>query len=427
MIRQIKKYFSGDAAAVLRIPNFRRFLAFRFFMTMATLMQSITVGWHLYSITGSVLALGIIGLVEAVPQISVSLFAGHFVDIMDRRKIIMNTSVLLLIGSGILVIYSIPFFNAYQHFGTVPIYITIFITGLVRGILMPAHTAFLGQLVPRQLLANAATWGSINWQIAAVIGPALGGLFYGFFGITFAYVMVFVVYLISFVLIRMVESQGLVNTGGNKSNMGTNIIEGIRFVFKNQILLGAFSLDMFAVLFGGAVAVLPAFASDILHVGPKGLGFLRACPAIGSIIMSFMLAARPPLLHTGKYLLLGVTGFGISIIGFALSKVFLISAFFLVLSGVCDNISVVIRQTILQLFTPEEKKGRVASVNSIFVGSSNELGAFESGVAAKLLGLVPSVIFGGIMTILVVIGVSWKFPALRNLSLKENKEISRNK
>lgn len=418
MIRGLRQYFSRETIAVLQIRNFRRFLAFRFFMTMGTMMQSVIVGWHLYKLTGSVLALGMIGLVEVIPQVSVTLFAGHYVDIMDRRKIIMNTSMLLLLGSGILIIYSIPFFNAYKHFGTSPIYITFFITGFVRGVLMPAHTAFIGQMVPRPLLPNAATWNSANWQISAVTGPAIGGLVYGFFGIIPAYVTVFVLYLTAFTLIRMVESLGPVNGNGDKGDMMTNIREGVRFVFRSKVLLGAFSLDMFAVLFGGAVAVLPAFASDVLHVGPQGLGVLRACPAIGSIIMALILAVRPPMTNTGKYMLLGVTGFGLCMIGFSLSKVFWLSAMFLLLSGICDNVSVVIRQTILQLYTPEEMKGRVASVNSIFVGSSNELGAFESGVAARFMGLIPSVIFGGTMTLLVTGIIGWKSPQLRRLSLK---------
>jgi len=418
MIRLIKNYFSGEAAAVLHLPNFRRLLAFRFTMTMATMMQSIVVGWHLYQLTGSVLALGMIGIVEVIPQVSVSLFAGHYIDILDRQKIIRYTSLLLFLGSGILVIYSIPSFRGYETFGTLPVYITFFITGFVRGILMPAHTAFMGQLVPRPLLANAATWTSINWHISAVAGPAAGGLIYGFFGITVAYIMVFLFYLISFYLIGTVEKQGPVNQNAPRGKMKTNIADGIRYVFNNPVLLGAFTLDMFAVLFGGAVAVLPAFAKDVLQIGPQGLGFLRSCPAIGAIIMSFFLASFPPVKHTGRYLLAGVAGFGLCIIGFALSKVLFISAFFLVLSGACDNISVVIRQTILQLFTPEEMKGRVASVNSIFVGSSNELGAFESGMAASIMGLVPSVVFGGTMTLVVVGVVGWRFVSLRRLSLK---------
>ena len=287
---------------------------------------------------------------------------------------------------------------------------------------MPAHTAMLGQLVPRKFLANAATWNSANWHIAAVVGPAIGGLIYGYFGIIAAYGTIFFSYLASFLLVWKMDLPHI-NFVRKTNNIFENIGEGISFVFKNQLLLGAFTLDMFAVLFGGAVAILPAFASNILHVGPQGLGLLRACPAIGAIIMSFVLAVKPPVNHTGRILFIGVIGFGLCIIGFALSKVFWLSAIFLLMSGIFDNISVVIRQTILQLFTPEEMKGRVASVNSIFVGSSNELGGFESGVAAKLMGLVPSVIFGGSMTLIIVAIISWRMPYLRKLSLK--KELSK--
>jgi MFS family permease len=418
MISKLKANFKGDASVVLRLPNFRKFLGFRFTLTVAAMMQSVIVGWHLYTLTGSILALGLIGLVEVIPQVSIALFAGHYVDIWNKRKIIMYTLILLLFGSAILFFYSLPNLNGYQSFGTAPIYITFFITGIARGILMPAHTALMGQLVARKHLANAATWSSANWHVAAVAGPAAGGLIYGFFGITAAYLTIFLIYLSSFFLIWKMDTSEteIIRKSGN---MIKNIREGISFVFSNQVLLGAFTLDMFAVLFGGAVAILPAFAADVLHIGPQGLGFLRACPAIGAIVMSFIMASRPPIHRTGTVLFLGVTGFGLCIIGFALSKVVWLAAFFLLMSGVCDNISVVIRQTILQLFTPEEMKGRVASVNSIFVGSSNELGGFESGVAARFMGLVPSVIFGGSMTLLIVWIISWRMPYLRKLSLKD--------
>jgi len=418
MLSKLKIFFKGDASAVLRLPNFRRFLAFRFVMTMGTLMQSVIVGWHLYSLTGSLLALGMIGLVELVPQVSISLFAGHYVDILDKRKIIRHTSMLLMLGSAILFFFCLPGLNGFEKFGTFPIYITFFLTGIARGILMPAHAALLGMLVPRKNLANAATWNSANWHVAAVAGPAIGGIIYAFGGVTSAYLTVLLLYLSSYILIWKVENP--VNRTIPKSqDMMTNIREGISFVFKNQLLLGAFSLDMFAVFFGGAVSMLPAFAADVLHIGPQGLGFLRACPALGAIVMSIILASRPPMKHTGTFLFLGAAGFGLSMIGFALSSVLGLSALFLIMSGAFDNISVVIRQTILQLYTPEEMKGRVASVNSIFIGSSNELGAFESGVAARFMGLVPSVIFGGTMTIVMVLIIGKLMPALRKLSFKE--------
>jgi len=411
--------FKSDAFTAVRNGNFRYFLGYRFFMTMATLMQSVIVSWHMYYLTHNVLWLGLIGLVEVIPQISISLFAGHYIDLWDRKKIVRNSTIILLIGSSILAIYSIESFHSFERLGIWPIFITIFLTGLSRGILMPAHTALLGQLVDKKDYANAATWSSANWQIGAVMGPALGGLIYGFSTITVAYSSIIFIYFISLYMISRVQIKHIVNKALTADeDIFSRIREGIRFVLQSPELLGAFSLDMFAVLFGGAVALLPVFASDVLHVGPEGLGFLRACPAIGAIIMSFYLMFYPPVHNSGRTLLLAVSAFGLCMIGFAFSHWFWLSALLLLLSGLFDNVSVVIRGTILQLYTPEHMRGRVASVNSIFIGSSNELGAFESGVTAKLMGLVPSVAFGGIMT-LIVVGTTAKInPVLRRLSLK---------
>ncbi len=416
----MNKFFSKEAFTVLHNRNFRLFLAYRFFMTSATLMQAVIVGWQLYDITKNPLSLGMIGLTEVIPQVGIALFAGHYVDIWDRKKIMSRTSLLLLIGSGILLVSSINSHGISFLSGTTPIFITIFIVGLTRGILMPAHTALLGQLVPRELLTGAATWGSTAWQIAAVTGPALGGLMYGFFGIVPAYLLVFIFFLICVIILFFIKSPGKVIPEGKRDErIFASIGEGIRYVFKNQVLLGAFSLDMFAVLFGGAVAMLPVFASDILKVGPQGLGLLRACPAIGAILMSVFLTFYPPVKHSGRLMFYSVAGFGLSIIVFALSKNFYLSAACLFLSGSFDFVSVVVRASILQLFTSNEMKGRVSSVNSIFIGSSNELGAFESGAAASLMGLVPSVIFGGVMTLIVVGVAAGLSPTLRKLSLKD--------
>ena len=417
----MSKFLKGEAFEVVHNRNFRLFLIYRFLMTSATLMQSVIVGWQLYNITKDVLSLGMIGLTEVIPQVSIALFAGHYVDIWDRKKIIFNTTFLLLIGSALLFFYSIPSLNMHQLFGIVPIFVTIFITGLVRGILMPANTALLGQLVRREQLTAAATWSSTTWHIAAVTGPALGGLVYGFFGIVPAYALVFVFYLLCSILVLFIKNPGkVVQIAGAAEGIFLRIKEGITYVFENKVLLSAFSLDMFAVLFGGAVAMLPVFASDVLKVGPEGLGFLRACPAIGAIIMSVILTFKPPVTKSGTQLLYSVFGFGVSIIVFALSTSFILSAFCLFMSGVFDNVSVIVRASILQIFTSDEMKGRVAAVNSIFIGSSNELGAFESGVAARFMGLIPSVVFGGVMTLLIVSVAAWKSPALRNLSLKES-------
>jgi len=397
----MKSWFAGEAFAVIRIRNFRFYLLYRIFMTMASLMQSVIVGWQIYDLSHNVLLLGFIGLAEVVPQVGISLFAGHYIDLYNRRKIVTYTSLLLIVGSVLLLIYSADAAYFSAKYGTIPIFITIFITGLARGILSPAQVALMGQLVPRELYANAATWNSANWQVAAVMGPAIGGLIYGFWGIIPAYSLVTLLYVLSVVMAIFIKARRH-NVVATAEGVFTRIKTGVSFVFKTPELLGAFTLDMFAVLFGGAVAMLPVFASDILFVGPQGLGLLRACPAIGAIIMALVLMFRPPMRETGKVLFISVTGFGLCMIAFAVSKSFILSGILLILSGAFDNVSVVIRGTILQLFTPDNMRGRVASVNSIFIGSSNELGAFESGVAAKIMGLVPSVIFGGIMTLAVV-------------------------
>jgi len=415
------RLFSGEAFTAVRNRNFRYFLGYRFFMTTATLMQSVIVSWHMYFLTKNVLWLGMIGLVEVVPQISISLFAGHYVDLWDKKKIIRNTSFMLLLGSIILTLYSIESFHSYQRFGIWPIFITIFLTGLSRGILMPAHTAILGQLVNKTDYANASVWNSANWQIAAVMGPAVGGLIYGFSSISVAYSTVFILYTFSLWMISRAQIKHVIATlQEGEEDIYSRIREGIHFVMKSPELMGAFSLDMFAVLFGGAVALLPVYASDILHVGPQGLGFLRACPAVGAIFMSFYLMFYPPVHNSGRTLLLSVAAFGLCMIGFAYSHLFWLSALLLILSGLFDNVSVVIRSTILQLYTPEKMRGRVGSVNSIFIGSSNELGAFESGVTAKFMGLVPSVAFGGIMTLIVVATVARINPVLRKLSIEKS-------
>ncbi len=397
----MKRWFAGDAFAVMRIRNFRLYLFYRVFMTMAALMQSVIVGWQIYDLTHNVLWLGFIGLVEVIPQVTVSLFAGHFSDIWNRHKIIKYSSLLLIMGALILLIYSVDPGYFAGKFGIFPLFITIFLTGLSRGILSPAQVALVGQLVPRKLYANAATWNSANWQLAAVLGPAIGGMIYGFLGIVPAYSVVLALYTISFLLLLLIKI-GKHEVAESDEGVIARIRSGIDFVFRTPELLGAFALDMFAVLFGGAVALLPVFASDVLFIGPQGLGLLRACPAIGAMVMAVVLMFRPPLKDTGKVLFTGVVGFGLCMIGFAFSKNFILSGILLILSGAFDNVSVVIRGTILQLFTPDHMRGRVASVNSIFIGSSNELGAFESGVAAKIMGLVPSVVFGGCMTIAVV-------------------------
>ena len=407
-----------DAYAVLKLKDFRLFLSFRFFMTIAAQMQSIIVGWQVYQLTHDVLSLGLIGLAEALPFISVALYSGHIADRFNRKKIIIWFELLFLLSSGLLLLITFHPTGFFGIVGILPIYLCVAISGIARAFIYPATIALMAQIVPRSLYTNSSTWNSTTWQIAAITGPAIGGLLYGFFGIKVAYSAVIVFMLISVILLSNIRSRP-VPAINEEETILQRLANGIRFVFSNQLLLGAMALDMFAVLFGGATAMLPVFAGEVLKVGPEGLGLLRAAPMAGAVLMSMVLAFRPPMVRAGRLLMIGVAGFGISIICFALSKNFYLSMVLLAFSGMFDNISVVIRSATMQLVAPDEMRGRVASVNSIFIGSSNEIGSFESGVAAKLMGLIPSVIFGGIMT-LGIVGATAKWaPKLRNLNLKK--------
>jgi len=407
-----------DAYAVLRVGDFRLFLTFRFFTTIAFQMQSIIVGWQMYELTKDPLALGLIGLAEALPNIAVALFAGHAADKYNRKTIIIWFTLLFLVGTLALFLFTIPSLGIIPALGVLPIYFVVMVSGVSRAFLYPSIIALMSQLVPRELYTNSSTWNSTVWHIAAITGPAIGGLVYGFFGVRIAYLGVLFFLLTALVLLGIVKKHPVSSPAAGETLIG-RLSSGIKFVYRNQILMGAMSLDMFAVLFGGAIAMLPIFAAEVLNVGPQGLGFLRAAPMVGAVMMSLMLAYRPPMVHAGRNMMIGVAGFGISIICFALSRNFYLSMVLLMLSGMFDNISVVIRATAMQLITPNEMRGRVASVNAIFIGSSNEIGSFESGLAARLIGLIPSVIFGGIMT-LGIVGFTAKFaPRLRKLNLRE--------
>ncbi|MEI7663963.1 MAG: MFS transporter [Bacteroidota bacterium] len=407
-----------DAYAVLKVKDFRFFLTFRFFTTIAFQMQSIIVGWQMYELTKDPLALGLIGLAEALPNIAVALFAGHAADRYNRKTIIVWFTLLFLVGTLALFLFTVPKLGILAALGVFPIYLVVAVSGVSRAFLYPSIIALMSQLVPRELYTNSSTWNSTVWHIGAITGPAIGGLVYGFFGVRVAYLAVLLFLLTALVLLGFVK-----NHPAPPAVEGETLVQrlssGLKFVYHNQILLGAMSLDMFAVLFGGAVAMLPIFAAEVLKVGPQGLGFLRAAPMVGAVMMSVVLAYRPQMVHAGRNMMIGVAGFGPSIICFALSKNFYLSFFLLMMSGMFDNISVIIRATAMQLLTPNEMRGRVASVNAIFIGSSNEIGSFESGLAARLIGLIPSVIFGGMMT-LGIVGFTSKFaPRLRKLNLRE--------
>jgi MFS family permease len=379
-------------------------------------MQAVIFGWLIYSFTHDPFSLGLIGLAEAIPSISIALFGGHLADRLNRKKLILLFLFMLISVSGLLTWFTWDADSNFKTFGTLPVYIMIFLTGTARGVLGPTIAAFAAQLVPKIMYANASAWSSTVWQLGAVIGPATAGLVYGFYG---PYAASFLVCIFLGAAIICYSQIAAKPVSGMKADIGLieSLSSGIKFVMRNQVMLSAITLDLFAVLFGGAVALLPMFADQVLGTGAEGLGILRAAPAFGAVIMALILAYKPPVVNAGNKLLFSVAGFGICMILFALSTNFYLSIAMLALSGMLDSVSVVIRSTIMQTLTPDEMRGRVSAVNTIFIGSSNEIGAFESGLAARLMGLVPSVIFGGTMTLLVVF-TSYKFaPSLRKLNL----------
>ncbi|MBK9226875.1 MAG: MFS transporter [Ignavibacteria bacterium] len=412
----LETFNKPDPYIALRFWEFRNFTIARLCITIASQMQAVIVGWQIYEITKDPLSLGLIGLAEAIPSISVLFFSGHITDTSDRKKIVMASVFLMTICSMLLLVIASGSLDFTDQMTVYGIYAVIFLSGIGRGFSAPSFFAFVSQLVPKENLPNAITWNTTTWQTGAVSGPAIGGLLYGIIGPTNTYVTILIFWIIAIALLipikkkpkpEQLESQSLIE----------QLTAGLKFVFEKKIILGAITLDLFAVLFGGAVALLPIFAGEILFVGPEGLGALRAAPSIGAVIMAVYMTRKPLTKHAGRNLIIGVFGFGICIIVFGLSRNFFLSFAALLLSGAFDSVSVVIRATIIQLMTPDNMKGRVSAVNSIFIGSSNEIGAFESGVAAKLLGTVPSVIFGGIMTLLIVTFVTFISPRMRKLKL----------
>lgn len=399
----------------LRNRGFIGLLSYRLLAMLSYQIVAVTVGWHIYEITRDALALGLIGLAEVIPYFCFALFAGYAVDHLRRRRLgmyaclglLLTTLVLAGVASG-----HIP------SFGTLTIYAAIAVNGVVRAFLSPVYMALFARVLPREQYARGAGIGSVVMQTGLVLGPAMGGLLVAWGGNTLAYLVAAgfaAAAALAIISLRVTEPPA----PPERAPIFKSIGEGLRFVFNNQIVLGAQALDMFSVLFGGAVALLPAFISEILQLGPEALGMLRASPAAGAVLVGLWLARRPPTRNAGRLLLFAVAGFGLCMIGFAISRQIWISALMLMLSGMCDGVSVVLRSTILQLATPDEMRGRVSSINGIFIGSSNELGAFESGLAAKLLGLVPSVIFGGMTTLAVVAVTAWKAPKLRRLNLQD--------
>lgn len=409
-----------DPYAALRYAEFRSYVAMRFLLTFAYQIQAVVIGWHIYQLTKDPLSLGLIGLAEAIPAISVSLYGGYVADKSDKKKMMVWIIASMAFCSFILLLVTMPqTLVPVSKTLVVPIiYGMILLIGVARGFYSPTAFALMAQIVPKEHYPNSSTWNSSSWQIASIVGPAVGGLLYGYSGISACFVVIMIFMLASLAsIIFFVKNQPPQFIP--KESIFNSLQEGIRFVFNSKMILGALSLDMFSVFFGGAVALLPVFANDILKVGAEGLGLMRAAPAAGAVLTMFMMARYSPMGKPWRNLLLAVTGFGLSIIAFGLSRNFYLSLLILFFEGSFDSVSVIIRSTILQLLTPDEMRGRVASVNSMFIGSSNEIGAFESGATARLMGTIPSVLFGGTMT-LIVVTVTWlKTKRLVPLSLKE--------
>ncbi len=405
---------------ILKHKEFKWFVFARFFLTLAIQMQMSTINLQIYyEHTKEEYVLGLIGLTEAFPFIATSFFSGYLADIINRKKILVGGCIALFIGSVFLFLYSSSIFTWLAAFGMIPLFSVVFIFGITRSFLAVSAPAFMSQIIPRELYTQSATWNSTAWHLGSILGPVIAGLLYGFRNSLHAdwcYSITCVLFLLAIVFFSLITSKPVATKPSNESFIDSMLV-GIKFVFNNKLVLSALSLDLFAVLFGGAVALIPAFTDKILHLGPEAYGLLRTAPAIGAVLMAFYLAVKPPAKHAGMSLLIGVAAFGLFTILFAISTNYWLAFLMLLGTGAFDNISVVVRHSIMQLSTPDEMRGRVAAVNSIFIGSSNEIGAFESGIAARFLGLVPSIVFGGVMTILVVTGVHKLNPDLKKLDL----------
>lgn len=412
-----------DPYAALRFKEFRIFLLVRFVLVFGWTMQFIVIEWQVYTITKDPLSLGIIGLMEIIPAVSMALFAGHIVDQNEKRNLLAWCIALFSLISLGLWLLTLP--TVVANWATRRVlyctYGLVFFGGLLRAFFGPTIFSLIALIVPKKAYPNAATWSSSTWQMASVLGPAFAGFSITWMGVHQTLSIVFGLVMLSFFILLLIKKKPILNP-----NIGEPILkslkEGVKYVYKTKAILGAITLDMIAVLFGGAVALLPIFAQDILKVGSEGFGVLRAAPAVGAFITMLITAYIPLTKNAGIKLLAAVFGFGVCIIVFGVSSIFWVSVLALFFSGVTDGVSMVIRQTILQLKTPDSMRGRVASVNSIFVGSSNELGAFESGLTAKLMGTVNAVIFGGTMTLLTVLGTGIISPAFRKLDLTRDLE-----
>ncbi|ADF52960.1 putative transporter [Zunongwangia profunda SM-A87] len=393
----------------------------RFAFVFARTMQFIVIEWEVYKLTKDPLSLGVIGLMEVIPAVTLSLYAGHVVDQKEKKSLLMKCILGFSFISAGLFLLTWPKFvsDLPQQWILYGIYSLVFFGGIVRAFLGPSLFSMFSLIVPKKIYPNAATWNSSIYQLAAVLGPALAGFSIHWIGVHWSMLLIFGFSLIAVIALTRIPKKPILNPKLGEPVL-KSLKEGVKFVINTKIILGVISLDMIAVLFGGAVALLPVFAQDILKVGPEGFGVLRAAPAIGSVLIMFTSAYFPLNKKAGIKLLAAIFGFGLSIIIFGLSTYFLVSVFALFLSGMTDGVSMIIRQTILQLKTPDHMRGRVSSVNSMFISSSNELGAFESGLTAKIMGTVTAVVFGGSMTVLTVLVTGFISPTFRRLDLQKD-------
>ncbi|MEO8770025.1 MAG: MFS transporter [Ferruginibacter sp.] len=401
--------------APLKIPEFKNFIAGRFIFIMGLRMTGTVIGWWMYILTGSKLALGFVGLAEVIPALSLALYAGHHIDKNEKRNLLLKCIRLYILCILLFIVLSTTFTASHLHHWTIAILIcgVIAFTGAIRSFSGPTFSSLISQIVSKDMLSSAAAISSATWLIGSICGHAMAGFLIYLLGINYTFIVILCFIIAGYLLLSRLSKKPVFVTADTKT--WQSVKEGINYVFKTKELLGALSLDLFAVLFGGAVALVPVFAIDILHIDSRGFGWLNAAADIGSIISVTFLTIKPLRHAQGRILFYAVAGFGLCIILFALSTVFWLSFAALLLSGCMDGISVIIRSTILQLKTPDELRGRVMSVSSMFINSSNELGQFESGVAAKIMGTVTSVIFGGCMTIGVVIFTWFKAPSLKNM------------
>jgi MFS family permease len=402
----------ANSRAALRLPDFRRLLAAIAFTTLAGRSLAVVIGYQIYELSGDPLSLGWLGLVEAIPALSLALFGGYVADRFNRKRIVLCTQAAAVLCGVTFALISLDT----QAAGLPALYAVVFAVGIARGFAEPAVAAFEVQVVPRELYVSAAALQSSVWQGCAIIGPALGGVAYGLVGASATYGAIAALFACAGLAVLRIAPRSVPPRVHGES-IFRSIALGVTYVFRDQVLVGSMALDLFAVLFGGAIALLPVFATDILHVGAAGFGLLNAAPSVGALLVMLWSTRHPPVKHAGRNLMLSVAGFGVSIIVFALSTNFWLSLLALAASGGFDGVSMVIRKSIVRIMSPDHLRGRVSAVSSIFIGSSNEIGAFESGVAASLLGTVRSVWLGGVVTLLVVAATVVIAPRLRRLDL----------